>query len=455
MPLIRRRQRRPTLPRHPGTLEVRDSSPGAYAVVPIGRGDTRQTSRIEHCFTSGFDVVAPPRPGQIALVTAALKQDWETVRRMLDAGASVETADDTGVTPLMAAAMQGNVDMIRTLLARQCEREFHRSCAETRAVHHAIRAGKLEALQELLPVVSNLETISAAGHDLLTMALETGDMQIFQTVLERFPANLQWTANTRRALEVALRTDLKEQVRLLLSKHPAPPTRDGGTAPLIAYAIANDDAALFHTLLACGSDPNIVIPKVCEKDFMALLKNKYLRLYIQNETGVNLLMLAAGLGRTDYVRALLDAGADRNRTTPRYKMLPLYFAAWTANWQCVQLLLGGGPLPEQLRVEISLAKQNATVIKDGVTIFTTQVFDRPPGLFHARGPLRHHGQRPRPYVHHLQMPHALFHAAQLPRLRHACRSGADLPGVARLHSPSGRRREKTVLRNSDRHSRDD
>lgn len=352
--------------------DVRDSAPAPYVVVRTPRGETRRTSRVEHCFTAGFDVVAPPRPGQIAVVSAALKGDWETVQRMLDAGTSVETADDTGITPLMAAAMQGDVAMIRALLARHASANFT-DLSGNSAVHYAIRAGKLEALQELLPVVTNLQALSAAGHDLLTMALETGDMQIFQTVLERLPAQLQWTAHTRRALEVALSTGLKEQVRLLLSKHPTPPTRDGGTAPLIAYAIANDDAPLFHTLLACGSDPNIVIPKVCENDFMSLLKNKHLRLYIQNETGVNLLMLAAGLGRTDYVRALLDAGADRNRSTPRYKMLPLYFAAWTANWQCVQLLLGGGPLPEQLRVEISLAKQNAAVIKDGVTIFTTQV----------------------------------------------------------------------------------
>ena len=435
-----------------GTLEVRDSSPAAY-VVPIGKGQTRKTSRIEHCFTLGFDVVAPPRPGQAALVTAALKQEWETVRRMLDAGASVETADDTGITPLMAAAMQGNVEMIRTLLKRHASPNFT-DLSGNSAVHHAIRAGKLEALQELLPVVSNLEAISAAGHDLLTMALEAGDMHIFQTVLERFPANLQWTANTLRALEVALSTDLKEQVRLLLSKHPTPPTRDGGTAPLIAYAIANDDAALFHTLLACGSDPNIVIPKVCEKDFMNLLKNKHLRLYIQNETGVNLLMLAAGLGRTDYVRALLDAGADRNRTTPRYKMLPLYFAAWTANWQCVQLLLGGGPLPEQLRVEISLAKQNATVIKDGVSIFTTQVstgrqgYSTPAGHYVITDKDRDHMSTiykcPMPYFMRLNCRDFGMHAGVVPTYpaSHGC---IRLPGDA----------AKNCSRDSDRDGCDD
>jgi ankyrin repeat protein len=366
-----------------GNLEMRASLPGIYAVS--ARAALR-TSIIDHCFTSGLDVNVPPTPGQVALVVAALKQDWETVLRMLNAGASVETTNDAGVTPLMAAAMQGNVGILRTLLERHASTDFT-DLAGRSALHYAIAAGKLEAVQYLLALMSNLETASAAGDDLLATALETGDMQIFQTVLERLPATLQWTANTRRALETALRADMREQVRLLLSKHTAPPTREGGTVPLIAYAIASDDAMLFHALLACGSDPNIAIPKAAEKDFISLLKSKYLRLYIQEETGVNLLMLAAGLGKADYVRALLDAGADRNRATPHEKMLPLYFAAWTENWQCVQMLLGGGPMPDQLRVEISLAQQHMAVIKDGVTVFTTQCstgrqgFTTPPGHY--------------------------------------------------------------------------
>jgi ankyrin repeat protein len=352
-----------------GNLEARVSYPTAHR--PFRTAAARRTAVIDSCFTSYLDANVPPTPGQIALVTAALKEDWKTVLRLLDTGASVETADKSGVTPLMAAARQGNVEVIRSLLARHARVDFADFDGRS-ALHYALTAGKLEAVQLLLPLVSNLEATSVAGTDLLTMALETGDMKIFQAVLERFPANLSWTASTRRALESALRADMKEQVRLLLSKHPAPPTRESGTVPLIAYAIASDDAPLFHTLLACGSDPNIVIPKAAEKDFMSLLKSKYLRLYIQEETGINLLMLAAGLGKDDYVRALLDAGADRSKSTPREKMLPLYFAAWTENWQCVQMLLGGGPMPEQLRVEISLAQQNMSVIKDGVTVFTTK-----------------------------------------------------------------------------------
>jgi hypothetical protein len=82
-------------------------------------------------------------------------------------------------------------------------------------------------------------------------------------------------------------------------------------------------------------------------------------------------MLAAGLGQVDSVHALLDAGADRNRSTGRYKMMALYLAAEQGNWQCTQILLGGGPSPDQLRVEISLATQRAEVWKDGVSILTT------------------------------------------------------------------------------------
>ncbi|MEY2548571.1 MAG: hypothetical protein QOD64_1153, partial [Verrucomicrobiota bacterium] len=233
----------------------------------------------------------------------------------------------------------------------------------------------------------NFDSRSAVARDLLTKALASGDMAIFQMVLERFPPTLEWTVETRQALEIAVSRGLREQVRLLLSKHPAPPTRAGGVVPLIAYAIATDDVPLFETLLACGSDPNLAIPKAAEKEFIALIKSRYLRLYIQEETGVNLLMLAAGLGKANYVRALLDAGADRNRHTPREKMLPLYFAAWTENWQCVQMLLGGGPGLDELRVEISLAKQYAAVIKDGVTVFTTKVstgrdgFNTKPGYY--------------------------------------------------------------------------
>jgi ankyrin repeat protein len=331
----------------------------------------RRTHVVEHCFAVEPAFASPVIWRESALIAAAQKHDWETVRKLIDAGAPVESTDETGITALMVAAKQGNLEMLRMLLDRQARIDFMDFEGRT-AIHYAMSAGKRDTVEVLLSLAPNFNPTSVAARDLLAAALASGDMAIFQTILERFPPTLEWTPNTRGALEAALRQDMREQVRLLLSKHPAPPTREGGVVPLIAYAIANDDARLFEQLLLCGSDPNLFIPKAAEKEFVDLIKSKYLRLYVQGD-GVNLLMLAAGLGKTDYVRALLDEGADRNRHTPKEKMLPLYFAAWTENWQCVQMLLGGGPQPEQLRAEISLAKQHMVVIKDGATVFETKV----------------------------------------------------------------------------------
>ena len=326
----------------------------------------------QDCFTAEPVFATPVIWKENALIVAALKHDWETVRKLIDAGAPVESTDQTGLTALMIAAKQGNLEMLRLLIDRQARIDFMDFEGRT-AIDYAMAAGEREAVEVLFSLTSNFNPASAGAHRLLNAAIASGDMKIFETILGRFPPTLAWTLETRRALETAVKAGLGEQVRLLLSKHPAPPTRDGGIVPLIAYAIASDDASLFRMLLAGGADPNTVIPKEAEKEFTDLLKSKYLRLYIQADGGVNVLMLAAGLGKADYVRALLDAGANRNLHTTREKMLPLYFAAWTENWQCVQMLLGGGPQPEQLRVEISLAKQHMAVVKDGATVFETKV----------------------------------------------------------------------------------
>jgi lipoprotein-anchoring transpeptidase ErfK/SrfK len=53
-------------------------------------------------------------------------------------------------------------------------------------------------------------------------------------------------------------------------------------------------------------------------------------------------------------------------------MLALYISAETGQWRCTQILLGGGPSPDQLRIEISLASQRAALVKNGVSIFYTE-----------------------------------------------------------------------------------
>ena len=330
----------------------------------------QRMSLIDLYFSEHLDPNARAAQDRPLLLAAALQQDWDTVRRLLKAGACVDLADETGLTPLMAAAMLGNVEMIYTFIPLATNVAATDRSGRS-ALHYAVAAKKEAAVDLLLPQIPGLGKPCSDGRDLLAMALDTGSEKISGELMERLPPQLDWTASTRRALEVALRADNKQQVRLLLRKHTAPPIREGRNVPLLAYAIASHDAKLFSTLLECGADPNTVLPPRADKDFLALLPSKTFRSYVEDDKGITVLMTAAALGQAEYVQALLDAGADRNRATGRYKMLPLYLAAETGQWRCTQLLLGSGPPPDQLRIEITLASQHISLIKDGVSVFST------------------------------------------------------------------------------------
>ncbi|HEX4696222.1 MAG TPA: ankyrin repeat domain-containing protein, partial [Candidatus Udaeobacter sp.] len=308
------------------------------------------------------------------LLIATSQQDWNTARRLVDAGGLVDVADQNGFTPLMAAAMHGNGDIFQLLLARSTNLRPEIACAD--------------------------------GRDLLGLALDGGNVQIIQTVMERLPAAAEWTTSTRRALIAALQAGNKNQIRLLLGKHTAQPTPEGKSVPFLAYAVASNNSSLFSTLLECGADPNTVVPSHCDKDFLALLPNG-LRSYVEDDRNITMVMLAAGLGQVDYLRALIDAGGNRTRLSGRNKMSALDVAAETGHWRSAQILLGGGPAPDQLRIEISLALQRVALVKNGVPVFRTQCSTGRAGYSTKRGEfvITNKERNHRSTIYHVEMPY--------------------------------------------------
>ena len=312
--------------------------------------------------------------GRTPLLIATSQRNWRTARRLVDAGALVDVADQNGFTPIMTAAMHGNTDIFQLLLARSTN---------------------------LRP-----EVPSADGRDLLGLALDGGNAQIIATVLDRLPSAAEWTNSPRRALIAAVQAGNKNQIRMLLGKHTAPPTPEGKSVPFLAYAIASNNTSLFNTLLGCGADPNTVLPPRCDKDFLALLSNG-LRSYVEDDRNVTMLMLAAGLGQVDYLRALIDAGANRTRLSSRNKMSALDVAAETGHWRSAQILLGGGPSPDQLRLEISLAMQRVALVRNGVSVYRTQCSTGRPGYSTKRGEfvITNKERNHRSTIYHVEMPY--------------------------------------------------
>jgi len=338
--------------------------------VTIQRDSLIDLCLIEHVDPNGRD-----EQGRTPLLIATSQQDWRTARRLVDAGAQVDLADKNGFTPFMAAAMHGNLEIFQLLLARSTNL-------------HA-------------------EAQMKDGQDLLGLALDGGNPEIIKTVVERVPQMPEWKTSTRRALNAALQVGNKQQIRLLLGKHSAPPTPEGRNVPFLAYSIAGNNSSLFSTLLECGADPNTVLPSRCDKDFLALLPSKSLRSYVEDDRSLTVSMLAAGLGQEDYLRALIQAGANRNRLTSRNKMSALDIAAETSHWRAAQILLGGGPSPDQLRIEISLALQQIALLKNGVPVYHTRCSTGRPGYSTKRGEfvITNKERNHRSTIYHVEMPY--------------------------------------------------
>ena len=368
--------------------------------------DTHQTSVIDRYFREKDDPNVRVASDRSLLFIAVLREDASLARRLLDAGASADLADDAGVTPLMVAAMHGDLELARALIGHITDISAKDRAGHS-ALYYAVKAQKIEIVDLLLSLTPDLELAYGDSGELLSLALGTPNAKISQDILSKLPRFEQWSAGALHALDTALRAGDRNAVRLLLSKHIPQPTPEGKQVPLLAYAIETDNAPLFSTLLECGADPNTVLPNKYDKEFLDGLPSKSFRNYIEDDRNVTCLMLAAGLGKIDYVRELLQAGAERNRSTGRYKMIALYFAAELGHWQAAQVLLGSAPDPEKLRIEISLSSQKMTLFKDGVSILNSTVSTGREGYSTKRGNFvitdkeRNH----RSTIYHVDMPY--------------------------------------------------
>jgi ankyrin repeat protein len=328
---------------------------------------TDRSPVLDFYFREGLNPNARVENDQPLLLAATLRQDESTVARLLSAGASADLADDAGLTPLMVAAREGNLNLVRQFAGAVTDINATDRKGFS-ALHYALAQDHKEVVELLLHLSHDLGP-NADG--ILSTALGRGDKETLEMILGRLPVFPQWTSKTRQALDAALAEGRVDQVKLLVSKHAVSPTPLGKTVPLLAYAIASNNGVQLKTMLAAGFDPNTILPANCDKDFLDMIKSRSLRSYLEDDRNVTALMLAAGLGQVEDVRLLLTAGADRNRSSGRFHMMALYLAAEQGNWQTTQVLLGGGPSPDQLRVEISLAEQKAQVWKDGVSVLTT------------------------------------------------------------------------------------
>jgi len=146
-------------------------------------------------------------------------------------------------------------------------------------------------------------------------------------------------------------------------------------------AVAVRDLRLLERLLQMGEDPNSLqtlplwmIPLFAE--------DKTTSDYLAKDAQITPLMLATLTRQPDFVRLLLQYGADKERLhTRRYHLYPLDFAARQGDVPMMQLLLGRDALSEadERRIVVSLSGQRASFLLGGRTLLETPVSTGKPG----------------------------------------------------------------------------
>jgi ankyrin repeat protein len=263
---------------------------------------------------------------------------WAAARLLLDAGADPNIATSSGITPLMAAAGQGHLEMLRLLLARGAAVDAVRPSPGGTAFHFACANNQPECAEALARAGCDVGIKTKAGQTGREVAEAEGHTEVVARLRAVVGDQLR---SSNRLVEMAISA---QAVGAVPAPEPAPVACDEaavgaapepepmafaggeGLANQLLTAVAEGDGAAVSRLLAAGADPNVSVAA-------------------RNPSGEVLqttaLVRAATHGQLEAARLLLFAGADPSRAASD-GLTPLIITSATGHLEVLQLLLGHG-----------------------------------------------------------------------------------------------------------------
>jgi ankyrin repeat protein len=228
--------------------------------------------------------------GKLSLANAAKQGDQEAVRSLLNGAAKKDIAGPEGTAALIAAATRNDVAMVDLLLAAGADPKAANEYGAT-ALYAAAESEDPAVTVKLLAAGADPNLALFSGETPVMLAARQGHVATVRALLE---GGADPSAKEKNGQQTALMWAIAEHhsaVTEELVKHKADVnarSRTGFTALMFA---ARGDLASARTLLNAGADPNVAIP----------------------DWGGTALIIAATMGKTDIVAALLDKGANPNQ----------------------------------------------------------------------------------------------------------------------------------------------
>jgi len=287
-------------------------------------------------------------PVSSSLPQAARTGNVVQVQELLDKGANPNAADETGVTPLLAAILANQRPVARVLLENGADASLASSIASTVLASHGVA----------VPPEAHVETTP------LLLAIERDDAELVGWLIEH-GASVDAASDERPTpLILAILRGHQDIARLLIGKGAALDTGSWLAARVLAeagapvrgndrfearplqVAVLKGDVALVDLMLERGADVNV-----------------------QAGDGITPLFVAVFVGNAAMVRRLLDAGAQVNRQTAE-GFTPLLAALEQKKHAIIELLLKAGARPDAAPgdradpLQVALAKEGLLGIQD-------------------------------------------------------------------------------------------
>ncbi len=400
-----------------GDATTRLLDAGADPRVRDHRGDTTlllcahygSASPLEALLRRGFDIAersqSRARPTALILAAKSRRDAGAKVDLLLAGGADIEAATEDGITPLLAASMEGNMDAVAALAnaGARVNVADPGPIKDERGTTH--RPGA-EGMTPLMYVANR----GASG----TFHCEATGERAIKTLLDRGAQIDAATPTGETALHFALKSKHPQVVRILLEAHADPNTvgaephnaRDGFTESPLHIAISYLQPDAVQAIIEAGADLQLRVgfpatpplglaakeragaeivemllnarapidqrdgygttalmhaiqpdgwyaPPSDERRSIRLLLEAGADIHITDNEGRTALMIAARSDRlirgpdddpTEFVRALLERGASPHERD-HSGMTPLIYAAYSRYPERLKVLLEAGADP--------------------------------------------------------------------------------------------------------------
>ena len=158
--------------------------------------------------------------GDASIADAAMKRDAAAVRTLIKQGADVNAAQGDGMTALHWAAMQGDAELVKMLVAAGARTEVTTRNAAYVPLHLAARAGNAAAVSALLDAGANVRAAtSSGGTTALHFAAANGDRATVLALLDhKAPVDARDNAFMQTPIMWAAAYDRSEAVALLAAR---------------------------------------------------------------------------------------------------------------------------------------------------------------------------------------------------------------------------------------------